>query len=239
MTAKRVLTLTLLVLSLSALSFAALITPTSANLDMVASSNAGCGTVMDTGTDSWTGTPALLMASADAIATCTGPNRGVETRGAVGANWNSPKQGIIKFNNVGWRTRNVSSGTADATGGVDFSYTFTPNQDIWFRLNYDITGGGDLGGFGLNGFYVTLTDFNVLNLNTSGNLTWLLLGGNSYTLTIENGANISGALGTITESMDANFDFNSRAVVPEPSSLLMLGSGVLALAGTLRKKLLG
>ncbi len=240
MTAKRLLILTLLVFSLSALSFAGLINPTSANLDMTVSSDAGCGPVTDTGTDSWTGTPTLLMASADALATCIRPNRGVETRGSVGANWNNPKSGTIKFNNIGWRTRNISNGSADAGQGVDFSYTFVPNQNIWFGLSYDITGGGDLGGFGLNGFYVTLTDFNILDLNTSGTLKWLLLAGNSYTLSIENGANISGALGTITESMDATFKFNARAAaVPEPSSLLMLGSGVLGLAGTFRKKLLG
>jgi hypothetical protein len=238
MSPKRLLILTLLILSLSALSFASLINPTAASLDLVMNSNAGCGTVTDTGTASWTGTPTLLMTSADAVATCTGPNRGVETRGVVGANWNSPDSGTIRFNNIGWRTRNVSNGFADATQGVDFTYTFVPNQTIWFGLQYDITGGGDLGGFGLNGFSVTLTNFNFLDLNTSGTLKWLLLAGNSYTLTIENGANIAGALGTITESMDGTFRFDSRAV-PEPSSLLMLGTGALALAGSLRKKLIG
>ena len=37
--------------------------------------------------------------------------------------------------------------------------------------------------------------------------------------------------------LDVDFAFNIQGVVPEPSSFILLGTGILGLAGTLRRKL--
>ncbi len=245
MSAKRLLILTLLVLSVSAVSFAGIINPISASVGLSMSSNAGCGTITSApSTETWVTNPPVLgslASTADALATCSHPNRNVETSGTLTATWsNNTKKGTIKFNNIGWKVNNnVSSGTANANLGTDYQYTFMPTTQILFDLNYNTSSRGDLNGFGLNGFYVTLNNtFTPVTINTSGDLTWILLPGNTYTLSIVNGANISGGIAGLKEFMDGTFKFTASPV-PEPSSLLMLGSGVLALAGALRKKLRG
>jgi hypothetical protein len=238
MNAKRLLVLTLLVLSVSTVSFAALINPISASVDLSMGSNAGCGTVFASSTQSWGVPLSSLSASASAVASCTKPNRNVETSGSVTANWNNARSGNIKFNSVGWVTnKNVSNGSANANLGTDYSYTFSPTKNDVFTLNYNIVSRGNNGGFGLNGFFVTLNSISfLLPIDTSGSLNWTLLGGINYTLTILNEANISGGIPSLNEHMNATFKFSNQAATPEPSSLLLLGSGVLALAATLRKK---
>ena len=244
MSTKRLLILTLLALSASTMSFASLINPISASVDLSMSSDAGCGTVTSASSyQDWITNPPVLgdlTSSADATATCTHPNRKVDTSGTLTATWSAnTKKGTIKFNNIGWQVNNnVGIGAANANLGTDYTYTFMPTKEILFDLSYDITSRGDLNGFGLNGFYVTLTNFNALDINTSGDLTWILLPGNTYTLTIENGANISGSIAGLRSIWTAPSS-SPPSPIPEPSSLLMLGSGVLALAGSLRKKLIG
>ena len=243
MSTKRLLILTLLALSASTMSFASLINPISASVDLSMSSDAGCGTVTSAPSyQDWITNPPVLgdlSSTADVLANCTHPNRNVETSGTLTATWSAnTKKGTIKFNNIGWKVNNnVSFGAANANLGTDYTYTSMPTNATLFDLNYDIKSRGDLNGFGLNGFYVTLTNFNALQINTTGDLTWILSPGQTYTLTIENGANISGNIAGLKEYMDGTFKFTATAV-PEPSSLLML-SGVLAFAGSLRKKLIG
>ncbi len=241
MRAKRLLLLAVLVVSVSTLSFAGLINPISASVNLSMSSDAGCGPVADSATQSWGIPLSSLTASPDALATCTHPNRKVDTSGTVTADWNNARSGKIKFKNVGWKVNNnVTAGVSNADLATDYSYTFSPNKDAWFDLSYDITSSGDNGGVGLNGFYVNFDNtFTSLFINTSGDLLYFLNAGNTYTLTIENGANIQGSIGGLTEYMDATFKFRATAATtPEPSSLMLLGGGVLALAGALRKKLL-
>ena len=239
MPTKRLLFLVVLIASTSTISFAGLINPISASVDLSMSSDAGCGSVSDSSSQAW-GTPLNpLTAMTDALATCTHPNRKVETSGKLTAKWNNAKSGTIKFKNIGWKVNNnVTSGAANANLGTDYSYTFSPNKDVWFDLSYDISSTGDLNGFGLNGFYVSLgTSFTALPINTSGDLLYFLNAGDTYTLSIVNGANISGGIAGLTEYMDGTFKFKATATTPEPSSLILLGGGVLGLAGTLRKKL--
>jgi hypothetical protein len=239
MSAKRLSILTLLLLCVTTVSFAGLINPISASVDLSMSSNAGCGVVSNTSTQAW-GTPLTdLTASAEAQASCTHPNRTVDTTGEVEAEWNNARSGTVKFTDVGWKTnKNVSAGASNPNLGTDFSYTFSPTKNVDFSLSYDIGFRGDLNGFGLNGFYVTLDNSsNFLPIESSGSLSWLLLAGDTYTLTIDNGANIHGDIPSLSEHMNGTFKFSTKAApTPEPSTLLMFGSGVLAMAASLRKK---
>jgi len=238
MNAKRLLILTLLVLSVSTLSFAALINPVSASLDLSMASNAGCGSILSSSTQAWGVSLSSLSVSADADAHCTGPTRNVETTGTVTANWNNARSGNIKFNSVGWVTnKNVSNGTALADLGTDYSYTFSPTKLDVFTLTYNIVSRGNNGGFGLNGFFVDLNNISYfLPIDTSGTLNWTLPAGSNYTLTILNEANIIGGIASLNEHMNGTFKFSNQAATPEPSGLLLLGSGVLAVAAALRKK---
>ena len=238
MNAKRLLILTWLVLSVGTVSFAALINPISASVDLSMVSNAGCGSVPDSSSQSWGVPLSSLSASADAFASCTHPNRNVETTGTVTANWNNARSGNIKFNSVGWVTnKNVSNGVALADLGTDYSYTFSPTKNDLFTLTYNIVSRGNNNGFGLNGFFVELNNISYsLPIDTSGTLNWALLAGNNYTLTVLNEANIFGGIPSLNEHMNGTFRFSNQATTPEPSGLLLLGSGVLTLAAALRKK---
>ncbi len=236
------------VMAVSSLSFAALITPGSAAVDLHMTANAGCGTVSDSQYQDWTTNPPVLgnlTSSVSAMATCSGPNRKVTTSGDVTATWtNNTKKGTIKFNNIGWTVNNnVTLGAAVADAGLDYYYTFTPTTAIDFTLNYSITpNANNTSNFGLNGFYITLSGGNwsgLFGVGTSGTLTALLSANQSYTLTIQDEANISGNIAGAKEHMDGKFDWVASTPVPEPSSMLLLGSGILALAGALRKKMIG
>ena len=227
----------LLVTGVTTLGFAGPIKAISSQVFMEATSNAGCGDVTNNDGQSQGNTINDLTATASATATCTHPNRRVVSGGKVTAVWNNDSKGAVRFRNVGWDTKNITDGYANPDNGLDYTYTFLAKKDSIFDVNYDITGTGDLGGFGLNGFEVDLNGIGqFLDVNTSGDLIWNLVAGDTYTLLIKNDANIQGALGTISESMDGTFKFSAKLATPEPSSLLLLGSGMLGLAGVVRKK---
>jgi PEP-CTERM motif len=241
---QRLLLVTLFVVAVSSMSFAGIINPISASVDLAMSANAGCGAVNDTDSSSW-GTPlSTLMASTSAAATCTGPRRTVTTSGDLEATWSAnTKKGKIIFKNVGWTANaNVTSGSANADLGTDYTYTFQPTTEIQFDMDYLVkANNNNTSNFGLNGFYVNLAGNTsiwsyLFAVGDSGTLTAILLPSQVYTLTIENGANISGFLAGAKEHMDGRFNW-SATPVPEPSSMLLMGSGILALAGALRKKM--
>jgi PEP-CTERM motif len=235
------------VVAVSSLSFAALITPISASVNLLMSADAGCGPSPSTPSyEDWvTNGPVLnpLNSVAAVTASCSKPNRNVTAEGQLAATWQAnTKKGAINFTNVGWTANaNVTSGAANANLGSDYTYTFSPTTEILFSMNYNITPkNNNMGNFGLNGFYITLTNnwSGLYGVGSSGTLTAILLPSQTYTLTILNEANISGNIAGDKEHMNGKFNWAATAV-PEPSSMLLLGSGILALAGALRKKMNG
>ena len=187
---KSLIVLIALVLSLSVFSFAN-ISPLSSQVFLQASSQAdlSCNPVVVSNGQSQGAMVGPLSASVSAVSVCGSAS--VTTFADVAASWTGGgNAGTITFGNVGWSTSNVTNGSALPNEGLDYTYNFFANANEPLTLNYNITGGGDLGGFGLNGFGVTLTgpngNFTFLDINTSGMLSWNLLAGNDYSLNIKN-----------------------------------------------------
>ena len=245
---QRLLLLSLFVVAVSSMSFATIITPLTATETMgfSASADSTCGTASSSNTQSWTGFGNVIspmIVANNVTANCTG-NKSITVEGQVKGTWsNNTKNGKIIFKNVGWNAnKNVTSAAANADLATDYSYTFQSNTNstLQLTLNYLTSFTGDLSGFGLNGFYVNLSGgqwSNVpIGITDSGTLTAIIAPFQTYTLTIENGANIGGLFGKTKELLDGTFDFNFRPV-PEPTSMLLMGGGILALAGALRKRM--
>ena len=86
--------------------------------------------------------------------------------------------------------------------------------------------------FGLNGFYIyegpgltppQNTAFET-GLNTSGIVSLAITAGQTYSVQIQNFANISGGIGTTDAHMDGTFNFSVQSqAVPEPSTLVTMG----------------
>jgi hypothetical protein len=223
----------------SCLCFASL-TPISSSLGPGVESSAdnACSPVDDSALQAQGPTLNPLAASVNALSVCNVAS--VNTHLAIEADWTNASQGTVKFTNVGWTTSNVSLGWAYAFQGNDYTYNFIANNNEPLTLYYASAGGGSDGGFGLFGYYATLSGPNgstaTLLVNTAGTVTWDLVAGSSYSLNIYNEANLWGPLGSITDTMHGYMHFSTPSPVPEASSFVLLGSGALSMLACLLRK---
>lgn len=204
-------------------------------------------------TQAWAGTPGALSVSTVAAgisengSTATTFNRGSGTWAPDG------NSGTVTID-YGWSANTHDVVTAAATGSVDpqyglnWSYTFTADQTGLFVINCVVVGSGSTNDpgvtfpmFGLIGFDTIGSAFFPLGVNffdptASGQVTQMLQAGNTYTMVIRNGGNISGSLGEREAAVHAEFSWSlpgATFAVPDAAStlaLLGLGLGGLGLA---------
>jgi len=197
--------------------------------------NNGGANAVSPGSQQWTGTPTTLTSTVSASA--ADPTGTVDTAGgSVSASWASADAGSVTFTNYGWSIPASALVTLD--GVTDWAYTFTATGNGTFSMNYGVTATGDT--FGLWGWSINLTNnagWTVSDANdptTSGVYTGALVSGETYTVSLENNANINGS--AAPGSMDGEFDWSiSTAAVPEPDNLALMLAG-LALAGVAARR---
>jgi hypothetical protein len=190
--------------------------------------------------------PLTVAVSAQSI--YNGYNEDLKATANGSATWTSASVGTVTFTNVGW-SDTVGDGNVNLDTNTGWIYTFRSNVTGSFVINYDVTAHGTSSTttnplFGLNGFYLyegaglappQNATFQT-GLNTSGAVSLAITSGQTYTVQIQNFANLSGGIGDTENSMDGTFDFDVQATggqtlaVPAPSSLNVAIFSILAVA---------
>jgi hypothetical protein len=134
------------------------------------------------------------------------------------------------------------SGTGSFAGATSFTLSGSPLAFTGVSGSPgDFTSSGTLN-FALNGgslFTGTLSNITLTTVSPAPNMVILsgsLNGGGQVTLIIDVNTPLSGLMGTELGALSAGEAFNT--VTPEPGTMLLFGSGLLLVAGVLRRKLI-
>lgn len=144
-----------------------------------------------------------------------------------------------------WVTANVPVGNNYTTQSAVYEFQVSGGDQL-LSIAYAVTVGGSFG-FGMTNYSMALSSGgltekvfidNLLGEDpfVAGTQEFLLLDGQSYTLTISAHPNISGGLGTIDASGFGVFDISAAAAVPEPSTLALAGLGGLGIGAVVVRR---
>jgi hypothetical protein len=170
-----------------------------------------------------------------------------------GVTLSAPTTGSITFSGdcAGGLTMTVAgplnglalSGTGIFGGATSFTLSGSPLTFMAVSGSPgDFTSSGTLG-FALNGgslFTGTLSNITLTTIPHEKNMVILsgdLTGGGQVTLVIDVDVPLSGLMGHELGTLSAGEAFDT-AVTPEPSTMLLFGSGLLLVAGVLRRRLI-
>ncbi len=156
------------------------------------------------------------------------------------AAWTTASIGEVTYLNVGW-SDTIGDGNANLNANTGWLYTFKSNVNGSFVIDYSVTAQGVSSTtsnplFGLVGFYLyegtglapPSNPAIETGLNTSGSISLAIAVGQTYTVQIQDFANISGGIGTTDAHRDGTFEFGVQTQgVPEPTSLCMASASAL------------
>jgi hypothetical protein len=211
------------------------ITPLSSSFALTANAQAGYSpNVSDTDAQSQGPTidPLSVSVSANSIYSPINENLLATANGS--ATWTAPSSGLVTYTDVGW-SNTIGGGNANLNSNSGWTYIFRSNVTGWFDIEFSVTADGSSSTtteplFGLNGFYLyegagpappSNATFET-KLNTSGTVSLAISAGQTYSVQIQDFANISGGIGSTDAFMNGDFSFDVRSQsVPEPSSWIM------------------
>jgi hypothetical protein len=178
----------------------------------------------------------------------TGPTTGIDVWSDLGLNYLTDEEAILDFT-IGWDATGYSGRGYKGEDGsrsnyAKIEYSAAVDSEMTYEWDFAYSGSNP---FGLQIIQVLSDGSELQKLGDVGNVgvhqgsdIFNLMAGNNYTFQVLFHPNIYGGIGGLGElAGNVSFDFNGGAApVPEPATLLLLGSGVVALAGFGRKKFL-
>ena len=177
---------------------------------------------------------AMTVSASDSGVTLSAPTTGTITFSGSSASLTMTVAGPL--------TGVALSGTGAFAGATSFTLSGSPLAFTGVSGSPgDFTSSGTLS-FALNSgslFTGTLSNITLTTLSHEPNMVILsgsLGGGGQVTLIIDVDTPLSGIMGTELGTLSAGEAFNT--VTPEPGTMLLFGSGLLLVAGVLRRKLI-